>query len=458
MAEDKGKRDRSPGDFQLYGIILVITAITICITGGLEQRISYLKIEKMLVGSVMATILFTTVVEHICKKKVLELKEKDTKEKRKCYRRYAFLFGIVFMICYSMVLASVYRKLYGFWMLGGLILAVSLNPYIGIALQYYVFFLSCIFQGASLEYFSIYFILSSSLCLLAPFLRQMSTMGYVVIIGLVGNGVAVILEQDFSIEKVVSLESLYSEISIFMVILLTVWISWVYRGYFINGDFQFIPLGIKSFFSAKEDDWQEEMLISIEELENYTKRNRKERDSLDKLANTNYPLIKQLKETRPKVYQHSKQVAVLAEGAAEQIGIDKQLTYIGGLYHEIGKLHSRDYIAEGVSIGKQYGFPMEVIALIEEHNVKYKIPTRKEAAVLMLADSVIFLLEHIEKKGVQKDKSVKDMIQSVFRIRLEKGELDRSGLTIRDFKMLEHYCVDYSLMINRKEEENDISF
>lgn len=458
MAEDKEKRDKSPRDFQLYGVILVITTIIICIMGGLEQQFSYLKIEKILVGSVIVTILFTTVVEHVCKKKVLQLKEKDTKEKWKCYKRYAFLFSVVLMISYIMILASVYRKLYSFWMLGGLILAVSLNTYIGIALHYYVFFLSCIFQGVNLEYFSIYFILGASLCLLAPFLRQMSTMGYVVIIGLVGNGVAVILEQGFSIEKVVSLESLYSEISVFMVILLTVWISWGYRGYFINGNFQFISSGIKSFFSDKEDDWQEKMIMSIEEFENYTKRNRKESDSLRKLANANYPLIEQLKKTRPKVYQHSKQVAVLAEGAAERIGIDKQLVYIGGLYHEIGKLHSKDYITEGISIGKQYGFPMEVIVLIEEHNVKHKIPTTKEAAVLMLADSVIFLLEHIEKKGLQKEKSIKDMIESVFRIRLEKGELDRSGLTVRDFKMLEHYCVDYGLMINRKEEEDDISF
>lgn len=458
MAEDKGKRDKSPRDFQLYGIILVITAITICIIGGLEQQFSYLKIEKILVGSVIVTILFTTVVEHVCEKKVLQLKEKDTKEKRKCYKRYAFLFGIVLMISYIMILASVYVKFYSFWMLGGLILAVSLNTYIGIALHYYVFFLSCIFQGVNLEYFSIYFILGTSLCLLAPFLRQMSTMGYVVVIGLVGNGVAVILEQDFSIEKVVSLESLYSEISVFMVILLTVWISWVYQRYFTNGNFQFISSGIKSFFSDKEDDWQEKMIMSIEEFENYTQRNRKESDSLRKLANTNYPLIEQLKKTRPKVYQHSKQVAVLAEGAAERIGIDKQLVYIGGLYHEIGKLHSKDYITEGISIGKQYGFPMEVIALIEEHNVKHKIPATKEAAVLMLADSVIFLLEHIEKKGLQNEKSIKDMIESVFRIRLEKGELDRSGLSVRDFKMLEHYCVDYGLMINRKEEEDDISF
>lgn len=92
--------------------------------------------------------------------------------------------------------------------------------------------------------------------------------------------------------------------------------------------------------------------------------------------------------------------------------------------------------------------------MIAEHNVTYKIPTTKEAAVLMLADSVIFFLEHIEEKGLQKNKSVEDMIASIFQIRYEKGELDQSGLTIRDFKVLRDYCIDYSLMISGKENES----
>lgn len=458
MAKDKGKVGKSPRYFQIIGIVLVVIAMVICIIGGKEQQFSSLKIGKLLSGSVIVTTLFTTIMEYICKKNVEQLKEKNIAKKKQCYRRYAFLFAFVMMISYGMILGSVYGKLFSFWMLGGMILSVSLNPYIGIALHFFVFFLSCIFQGFGLEYFSIYFILGAGLCLLSPFLRQMSTLGYVMILGLVGNGIAIILEKDFSLNNVVSMDSFYSEISIFFVILFSVWISWIYQGYFVHGSFQFIRTGVKSFFSDKEDDWEEEMLVRIEDLERISKNKLKERDYLGKFGNDDYPLMKQLEDTKHEVYWHSKQVAVLAKGAAEQIGIDKQLVYIGGLYHEIGKLHSKDYIAEGISIGTQYGFPMELIELIKEHNVKYKIPTTKEAAVLMLADSVIFLLEHMEKKGMQKNKSVKDMIESIFRIRYERGELDQSGLTIRDFKVLEQYCVDYSLMISRKEKDNDISF
>lgn len=456
MAEDKGKRNKSPRDFQIYGIIFVAMVMAICIFGGLEQHFTYLKIGKITIGSVIATILFTTIIEYFCKKNVTQLKGKDIKQRKQCYHRYAFLFGFVMLISYGIIFSSVYCNLFNFWMLGGLILAVSLNPYIGIALHFFVFLLSCIFQVFGLEYFSMYFIFGACLCLLAPFLRQTSTMGYVIVIGLVGNGIVVIFEKDFSLEKIISLECLHYEISIFLVILLSVWISWVYQGFFVNGNIRFIKIGAKSFLSNK--DLEEDMLVQIEELERPSDKRIEGRGSLEKLGKTNYPLLKQLKDTKPKIYQHSKQVAVLAEGAAEQIGIDKQLVYIGGLYHEIGKLYSKDYITEGISIGKQYGFPKELIKLIMEHNVKNKIPTTKEAAVLMLADSVVFLLDHMEKNRVQENKSIKDMIEKVFRIRFEKGELDQSGLTIRDFKVLEHYYVDYSLMISGKEEEDDISF
>lgn len=440
----------------IYGIMLVAIAVATCIFGGLRQHFSCLKIGKMLVGSVVATILFTTVIQYICKRNVEQLKEKNTKERRLCYKRYAFLFGLVMIISYGAVLGSVYWKIHSFWMLGGLILAISLNPYIGIALQFFVFFLSCIFQGVGLEFFCMYFMFGAGVCLLAPFLRQISTIGYVIIIGLVGNGMMIILEKDFALEKIIAPECFINEVSIFMVILLAVWISWLYRGFFVSGSFRFVKTGIKTFFS--NEDWEEDMLVRIEELEEPSKKKSEERNSLGKLGDSNYSLLKQLKNTKPKVYQHSKQVAVLAEGAAEQIGIDRQLVYIGGLYHEIGKLRSNDYIAEGILIARQHGFPKELIKLIMEHNVKNEIPTTKEAAVLMLADSVVFLLEHIEKKGAQKNISVKDMIESIFRIRFDKGELDQSGLTIRDFKVLKHYYAEYGLMISRKEEEDDVSF
>lgn len=456
MEEGKGKRNKSPRDFRVYGIIYVAIVMAICIFGGLKQHFSNLKIGKITIGSVIVTILFTTVIEYICKKNVAELKGKDTKQRKQCYHRYAFLFGFVMLISYGMIFGSIYCNLSNFGMLGGLVLAISLNPYIGIALHFFVFLLSCIFRGFGLEFFSMYFIFGACLCLLAPFLRQISTMGYVIVIGLVGNGIVVIFEKDFSVEKLISLECLYQEVSIFLVILLSVWISWVYQGFFLNGNFRFVKTGVKSFFFNK--DWEEDMLVRIEELEQPSNKKIEGRSSLEKLGKSNYPLLKQLKDTKPKIYQHSKQVAVLAEGAAEQIGIDKQLVYIGGLYHEIGKLYSRDYISEGISIGKQYGFPKELIKLIMEHNVKNKIPTTKEAAVLMLADSVVFLLDHIEKNSMQENKSIKDMIEKIFCIRFEKGELDQSGLTIRDFKVLEHYYVDYSLIISGKEEENDISF
>ena len=453
MAADKEKRNNYPPYFQILCVVLALMAGGICVVGGRERQFSFVETGKILIESMVVTVFFVTVLEYVCKKNIIRLKEKDTIRKQQCYRRYAFWIGFVVILSFGMVLCNVYVNFYHFWMLGGLLLSVSFNPYIGIPLQFLTLFLSCIFQGKGLEYFTTYFILGAGLCLLASFLRQISMLGYVMIIGLMGNAMALVLENNFSLDKVISLESLYSEISMFGVILLAAWMSWVYRGYFIHGNFQFIRSGIQNFLSEDENEQEEDIMVPIGEFEGFSEEKESGRSTLEKLGSTGYPLLKQLKETKNKVYLHSKQVAVLAEGAAEQIGIDRQLVYIGGLYHEIGKLYSKDYVTEGISIGRQYGFPKKLIALIAEHNVTYKIPTTKEAAVLMLADSVIFFLEHIEEKGLQKNKSVEDMIESIFQIRYEKGELDQSGLTIRDFKVLRAYCVDYSLMVSRKEND-----
>lgn len=285
--------------------------------GGRERQFSFVETGKILIESMVVTIFFVTVLEYVCKKNMERLKETDAIKKQQCYRRYAFWIGFVVVFSFGMVLCNIYGNFYHLWMLGGLLLSVSFNPYIGIPLQFLTLFLSCIFEGNGLEYFTIYFILGAGLCLLASFLRQISTMGYVMIIGLMGNGMAIVLEKNFSLDKVVSLESLYSEISMFGVILLAAWMSWVYRGYCIHGNFQFIRSGIRTFLSEDENEQEEDIMVPIGEFERFSDEKESGRSTLEKLGRTGYPLIKQLKETKNKVYLHSKQVAVLAEGAAE---------------------------------------------------------------------------------------------------------------------------------------------
>ena len=67
---------------------------------------------------------------------------------------------------------------------------------------------------------------------------------------------------------------------------------------------------------------------------------------LNELLNTSHPLLKQLMYEAPGTYQHSMNVAALAESAAERVGADPLLARVGACYHDVGKLRRPLYFME----------------------------------------------------------------------------------------------------------------
>ncbi|MBC8202361.1 MAG: HDIG domain-containing protein [Planctomycetes bacterium] len=166
--------------------------------------------------------------------------------------------------------------------------------------------------------------------------------------------------------------------------------------------------------------------------------------SLTELKDTRNNLLKKLQELAPGTFNHSRQVADIAESAAEAIGCDSLLTYVGGLYHDIGKMNKPEYFIEnqsgfnrhttlkpsmslliiighvkdGIELAREYDLPREIIHFIEAHhgstlveyfyhaakkaaeesggdpindmNFRYPgpKPKTKEVAILMIADAV----------------------------------------------------------------------
>lgn len=70
------------------------------------------------------------------------------------------------------------------------------------------------------------------------------------------------------------------------------------------------------------------------------------------LRDPKQPLLRELQLRAPGTYNHSLSVASIAEGAAEAIGADALLTYVGALYHDIGKMNKPEYFVEN-----QFGGP-----------------------------------------------------------------------------------------------------
>ncbi len=160
--------------------------------------------------------------------------------------------------------------------------------------------------------------------------------------------------------------------------------------------------------------------------------------SYDVLCSKENELMMKLKAHSETLYDHALSIAEISGRAAGQIGAGEQLAYAGGLYHEIGKINGKNYIEEGLAIAEDYAFPRELKSIIKEHNIKYDKPGSVEAAIVMLTDSVVSTIEYISKTEEHKFTPQK-VIDSIFQMRMEKGTLDQSHLSLRDFKLLKEF-------------------
>jgi putative nucleotidyltransferase with HDIG domain len=204
------------------------------------------------------------------------------------------------------------------------------------------------------------------------------------------------------------------------------------------------------------------------------------------LSRPDHPVMQFMLRNAPGSYQHSLQVANLAEQAAEVVGADVLLTRVGAIYHDIGKAANPQFfienqitgksnpheelnpetsaaiiirhIEEGVQIAKKYRLPPRIIDFIREHHgtllARYQYaravqasagqsdpvniemfrypgpsPRSKETALLMLADGC----EARARAEVPKSEDeLRTLVKKVFDYLQQEGQLDQTSLTLRD--------------------------
>lgn len=208
------------------------------------------------------------------------------------------------------------------------------------------------------------------------------------------------------------------------------------------------------------------------------------------LSQPSKPLLQRLLREAPGTYQHSLQVANLAEQAAEAIGADTQMTHVAALYHDIGKMsnpffftenqqhienphdalddpyRSADiiisHVTEGDQIAKRYNLPNRLREFIREHHgttqvfVFYQraladagddaavdpdefsypgpIPQSRETAILMMADSCESAIRAVQP---QSNQDIADLVHGIIEDKRNKGQLDASALTLNDLRKIE---------------------
>jgi hypothetical protein len=206
---------------------------------------------------------------------------------------------------------------------------------------------------------------------------------------------------------------------------------------------------------------------------------------LIELSRPDHPLLQLILNKAPGTYQHSLQVANLAEQAARAIGANALLTRVGALYHDAGKaLHPQyfienqlpgqnvhdqldpetsasviiQHVTDGVDLARKYHLPQRVKDFILEHHGTLETsfqfnqalnaangdtdlidrkaftypgprPRSRETAILMLADSV----EAKARADVPTDeKELDKLVRWIIDDRLAQEQLSRTDLTLRD--------------------------
>ncbi len=113
------------------------------------------------------------------------------------------------------------------------------------------------------------------------------------------------------------------------------------------------------------------------------------------LGDASHPLLRQLAQRAPGTYNHSINVAAIAEAAADSIGAHGLLTRVGAYFHDIGKMFKPNYFVEnqsqganrhenlqpamstlviiahvkdGADLARQHHLPKPIIDFIEQHH------------------------------------------------------------------------------------------
>ncbi|KXK11000.1 MAG: metal dependent phosphohydrolase [Chloroflexi bacterium OLB14] len=192
----------------------------------------------------------------------------------------------------------------------------------------------------------------------------------------------------------------------------------------------------------------------------------------------------------PGTYQHSLQVANLAEQAAEKIGADPLLTRVGALFHDIGKalnpnffienqlpghVNSHDnanpeevaatiirHVTDGIQLAKKHRLPKRLQDFILEHHgtlithyqynqameaakgnlslvdiEKFRYPgprpSSRETALLMLADASE---ARARAERPNNDEEIRKLVKSVIQTVQKFNQLDDTLLTLRDLALI----------------------
>lgn len=222
--------------------------------------------------------------------------------------------------------------------------------------------------------------------------------------------------------------------------------------------------------------------------------------TLIELSNPNHPILRQLTLKAPGTFQHSLQVANLAEEAIYKIGGNPLLVRAGALYHDIGKMYNplffienqpqdtinphnnlefnesakiiTDHVKMGVKLARKHNLPDQIIHFIVTHHGEGKAmyfynsfknkfpdseineedftypgpnPFSKETAVLMMADSVEASCRSLKEKSLE---AITELINEIIDKQIKDGKFNNADISFKDIDTIKKTFVNMEININ----------
>jgi putative nucleotidyltransferase with HDIG domain len=219
--------------------------------------------------------------------------------------------------------------------------------------------------------------------------------------------------------------------------------------------------------------------------------------TLLELADASHPLLRRLAVEAPGTYNHSLQVATIAEAAAEAIGVNSLLCRVASYYHDVGKINKADYFIEnqqsgenrhlnlspsvslliiighvkdGIELAKEYNLPTSIFPFIQQHHgttlveyfyhracnqpqqpngdaptiseTQYRYPgpkpRSKECAIVMIADAAESATRAMTEPNAPR---IEQLVEDLIMKRLLDGQFDECDLTMRELETIRRACV-----------------
>ena len=211
--------------------------------------------------------------------------------------------------------------------------------------------------------------------------------------------------------------------------------------------------------------------------------------TLFELSDTNQPLLRRLAEDAPGSFQHSLQVANLAEEAARVVKANHLMVRTGALYHDIGKVANSEYfienqaegysphdnldplksskviinhVNEGVDLAKKYKLPTPIIDFIQTHHgttIAYFFykkfldqnpnnsymerefaypgpkPFSRETAIVMMADAVEASSRSLANYS---EENINELVERIIYIQEQDSQFSEAPLTFKDISEIKN--------------------